>query len=180
MWWALVDGLHTEQCLLPSEAGAHSKLSHICLHIQFQQSVIVIKINLNKICSLPEGSQAFLTPHIGLDAEFIKHYGAACVHPVFLQRNITLQLVIQVTRCWYVDLVLTMTTFKLLSVWSKLKSFFFFIPIQNVDLLQILRFLINTCSVLSGLQQPELFQSVSPNLSPRQALPQLPSVYVER
>lgn len=57
--------------MLPSETGADTEasLSH-CLHIEFEQSVIVIKVISTKICSLPEGSQAFLTPHTDLDAEF--------------------------------------------------------------------------------------------------------------
>lgn len=104
---------------------AHSELSRR-RHIQFQQSVIVIKVISTKYAAYLRGVRLYSHCIRVLKLNKSNKSNAAstmsCMfHPVFLQWKITPHLVIQVRWCWYADILLTMIGGKLLAVWSELK-----------------------------------------------------------
>lgn len=116
------DGLLLMGCM---RGWAHSELSRR-RHIQFQQSVIVIKVISTKYAAYLRGvrlcSHCIRVLKLNKSNKSNAASTMRCMfHPVFLQWKITPHLVIQVRWCWYADILLTMTGWKLLAVWSELK-----------------------------------------------------------
>lgn len=86
------DGFRIKQWLQPSEAVLHSVLIH-CLHIHFQQSVIVRKVISTKFAGYL-GGQSLGTHHC-FETEFltatVPAHITARVLPVSLQQNMAKQ-----------------------------------------------------------------------------------------